>query len=375
MQNYNPGLEGVVVATTEISFIDGNEGRLLYRGYDINDLVQASYEEVVYLLWNGNLPTAPQLEQFNRELVSERQVPGEILDLIAKYPQTATPMEIMRTAMSALSGFDPEAHDLGPEANRRKAIRIVSKAATILAAIGRTRSQGAIVEPDPDLKHAANFLWMLFGARAEDYHIAAMDRSLTLHADNEMNAGTFAARVTASTMSDMYSAVTSAIGTLKGPLHGGANEAVMRMLLEIGEEGQAESYVRNALLQKKRIPGFGHRIYQTEDPRAVQLRQILEQQSKRAGNAKWFTICRLVEGTMNKEKGLYPNVDFYAAPSLYMMGVPVDLFTAVFAMSRTAGWTAQITEQYAHNRLIRPEGEYVGPIRRTFVPLERRDAQ
>jgi citrate synthase len=375
MQNYNPGLEGIVVGTTEISYIDGAEGRLLYRGYAIHDLVKATFEEVAYLLWNGALPTTEQLAPFKKSLVGERALPGEILDFIRKIPLSAAPMDALRTAVSALALYDAEANDNSPAANQRKAIRLTSKMGSIVAALGRARERKNFVEPDGTLDHAANLLFMLFGRRVEDFHVRAMDASLILHADHEMNASTFAARVTAATLSDMYSAVTSAIGTLKGPLHGGQNEAAMRMLLEIGDEDHAGAWVRAALQEKRQIPGFGHRLYTAQDPRAIQLRQLSEEQSRRVGNMNWYNITRVIEDHVTKETGLYPNVDLYSASAYYLMGIPVNLFTPLFAASRVCGWTAHLFEQYAHNRLIRPEGEYVGPMRREFIPLETRKAR
>lgn len=372
MPNFNPGLEGVVIGTTEISFIDGKEGRLLYRGYDIHNLVQATFEEVAHLLLKGTLPSRAELHAFRQAMVAERGLPGDVVDFIRKIPATARPMEVLRTVVSALSFYDAEAHDMSETANQRKAIRLTSKMATAIAYFGRLREGKSILEPDPTLSHAANFLHIFFGGVPDEVVARAFDVSLILHADHEMNASTFAARVTAATLSDPYSAITSAIGTLKGPLHGGANEAVMKMLLEIGDEDKAEAWVLDALSKKKRIMGFGHRVYKTEDPRATHLRQIADQLSRRTGILKWFRMSRVIEEIMNKEKGLYPNVDFYSASTYYLMGFPVDMFTPIFACSRITGWAAHLMEQYANNRLIRPEGEYVGPMRREYKPLDQR---
>lgn len=372
MQNYNPGLEGVVIAHTEISFIDGNRGKLLYRGYDIDDLVQASYEEAVFLLWKGNLPTREELVAFKQSLAAERILPGNLIDMIRKFPKTATPMETLRTAVSALSVYDPDANVISDAANLHKAAVLTSKTASIVAALKRAREEKDIVEPDPELDHAANFLYMMFGKQADAHFAKAMDCSLLLHADHEMNASTFAARVTGATLSDMYSAVTSAIGALKGPLHGGANEAVMKMLLEIGEPHRASAWLKNAIATKRQIPGFGHRLYTSQDPRSRHLRLLAKDLSETLGDMRWYELSHVIDETVNKETGLYPNVDYYAAVTWHLMGIPIDFFTPVFAMGRMAGWAAHLFEQYAHNRIYRPEGEYVGPLGRKFVPLESR---
>ncbi len=369
---FNPGLEGVVVATTEITFIDGSEGRLLYRGYNIHDLVQATFEEIVYLLWYGDLPRKEELEGLRAALVEERELPGDIVDLIGRLPTTAVPMEVLRTMISALSAYDTEANEVSTEANRRKAVRLTSKIASIVAMFHRIREGKPVIEPDAALGHAANFLYMMTGRRPDEVTASAFDTCLILHADHELNASTFGARVTASTLSDLYSAITTAVGTIKGPLHGGANEAVMRMLLQIGEVDQAEKWILDALESRRRIPGFGHRIYKTEDPRAPHLKRISQRLSELKNERKWFEMSRIVEDVMGKERGLYPNVDFYSASSYYLMGIPPDLYVPIFAASRISGWTAHVFEQWATNRLIRPEGEYIGPLRRQYRPLEQR---
>jgi citrate synthase len=369
--HFNPGLEGVVVATTEISYIDGKEGRLVYRGYNIKDLMPATFEEVVHLLWYGELPNAASLAKLKSSLAESRQLPGDIIELIRRLPTTAAPMEVLRTIVSALSAYDMEANVVSDEANERKAIRLTSKIASIVAAFHRIREGKELIVPDPALGHAANFLYMMTGERPDEATARALEKCLILHADHEMNASTFAARVTASTLSDLYSATTTAVGTIKGPLHGGATEAVMRMLLEIGEQ-PADVWVRDALKQRKRIPGFGHRIYTSEDPRAGHLREISAELSHNRDIHTWYEMSRTIEDVMDKEKGLFPNVDFYSASSYYLMGIPVDLFVPIFAISRIAGWTAHVFEQWAQNRLIRPEGEYIGPMRRTFRPLAER---
>lgn len=367
------GLEDVVVATSEICFIDGDQGRLLYRGYNIHDLVaHASFEEVVYLLWHGALPTRKELDSFLRELIAHRRLPAKVMALLRSLPRKAAPMEALRTGVSTLGMFDPDGDDNSREASVRKALRLTAQIPTIVAAWARIRKGKDPVAPNPRLSHAANFLWMLFGGRPTELSTRAFDTCLILHADHEYNASTFSGRITASTLSDMYSAVTSAIGTLKGPLHGGANEQVIRMLMEIGDPARAEGWVRQALAQKRRIMGFGHRVYHTEDPRATHLRRLSEELGRQAGDLTWYEISRIVEREVKAEKGLYPNVDFYSASTYHAMGIDSDLFTPIFAVSRISGWTAHILEQYAHNRLIRPRAEYTGPTRAEYVPIDRR---
>lgn len=370
---FNPGLEGVVIGTTDITFIEGGEGRILYRGYDLHDLVQATFEEVVYLLWFGDLPTTEQLQAFRAALVAERGVPGPVIDIMRKLPKTHSPMEILRTLVSTLSHFDEEVNDRSQEARRRKAMRLTSRLPSLVALYSRYREDKPFVEPDASMSHAANFLYMLQGELPDPEVVRVFDQSLILHADHEMNASTFAARVIAATLSDMYSAVTGAIGALKGPLQGGANEGVMAMLAEIQEEARTEPWLKSKLAEKERVMGFGHRIYKTVDPRATELRQAAEILSVRAGEMKWFRICRRLEDIMAKEKGLYPNVDLYSACCYHLMDIPRDLFTPVFAISRISGWIAHTFEQWSHNRLIRPEGEYVGAMHRVYTPLAERE--
>ncbi|MDR5695956.1 MAG: citrate synthase [Armatimonadota bacterium] len=367
------GLEGVVAATSTICFIDGKEGRLLYRGYDIADLAEkATFEEVCYLLWYGELPTGSQLQALREQLNASRALPEEILTLLRLFPKEAAPMDILRTAVSALGVIDPQASENSAEANLNKAIRLTAQIPAIIAAFDRIRRGEEPIPPREELAHAANFLYMLKGKESDPLSARAFDVALILHADHELNASTFSGRVTASTLSDMHSAVTSAIGTLKGPLHGGANEQVMKMLLEIATPERTEAYVMGMLAQKRRIPGFGHRVYRTEDPRAKFLRRLSRDLGEQAGELKWWEITRKVEEIAFREKGLYPNVDLYSASTYFYMGIPMDLFTPIFAISRISGWTAHILEQYADNRLIRPLSEYVGPTRREFIPLEQR---
>jgi citrate synthase len=367
------GLEDVVAGDSEICFIDGREGRLVYRGYDIHDLVaHASFEEVCYLLWHGKLPNAAELSQLDETLRRERAVPEEVLDEIETAPREAHPMATLRTAVSLLGLYDPQAEGMDDAGNVARAMRLTARMATLVAAIGRVHRGEKPVPPDPSLDHAANFLYMLWGRRPDELSAKVFQTALILHADHELNASTFAARVTAATLSDMYSSVTSAVGALKGPLHGGANEQVMRMLIEIGSPDRARAYVLQALGEHRKIMGFGHRVYRTEDPRATILKDLSRQLGERAGQPQWFEISQVVAQTVYEEKKLYPNVDFYSASTYYSMGLPIELYTPIFAVSRVSGWTAHILEQYRHNRIIRPRAEYIGPERLTYTPIAAR---
>jgi citrate synthase len=367
------GLEGIVAAESRICFVDGIQGRLIYQGYDIHDLAaHASFEEVAYLLWHGDLPTRAQLDALNKDLIASRGLPAPVLNLLREFPRDVLPMDALRTAVSALGIYDPESRDNSLEANLRKSIRLTAQLATVVAAINRCRDGKDPVEPDPSLNHAANFLYMLWGRRPDETSTKTIDIALILHADHELNASTFSARVTAATLTDMHSAITSAIGTLKGPLHGGANEAVMRLLLTIGDPSRVVPTARAMLAAKQKIPGFGHRVYKTEDPRATHLRKMSEELGRRQGDLKWFEMSRTLEQFMLSEKRIYANVDFYSATSYYALGIPIDLFTPVFAVSRISGWTAHVLEQLADNRIIRPRAEYVGPRNRTYVPIDQR---
>ena len=367
------GLEGIVAAESSICFVDGIQGRLIYEGYDIHDLAaHASFEEVAYLLWHGDLPTRAQFDAINTDLIAARGLPAPVLNLLREFPRDVEPMDALRTAVSALGIYDPETRDNSREANLRKSVRLTAQLATVVAAIGRCRAGEDPVEPDLSLTHAANFLYMLWGRRPDETSVKTVDIALILHADHELNASTFAARVTAATLSDMHSAITSAIGTLKGPLHGGANEAVMRLLLTIGEPSRVVPTARAVLAAKQKIPGFGHRVYKTEDPRATHLRKMSEELGRRQGDLKWFEMSRTLEQFMLSEKHIYANVDFYSATSYYALGIPLELFTPFFAVSRISGWSAHVLEQLADNRIIRPRAEYVGPRDRTYVPIDRR---
>ena len=367
------GLEGVVVLESKICFVDGLEGRLLYEGYNIHDLAEhATFEEVAYLLWHGDLPTRDQLDRLNLDLAAARALPEPVMELMKAFPRDALPMDVLRTAVSALGVYDPEGRDNSAEANLRKSVRLTAQIGTVVAAAERLRTGKPPVAPDRDLSHAANFLYMLWGKKADADSVRALDIALVLHADHELNASTFAARVTAATLADMHSAITSAIGTLKGPLHGGANENVMRLLLKAGRPADAVPTVEAMLAAKQKVPGFGHRVYKTEDPRATHLRKMSEVLTRRHGMPQYYEMSQAIEQYMLKEKRIYANVDFYSATVYYALGIPIDLFTPVFAVSRISGWSAHVLEQYADNRLIRPRAEYVGPRNRVFAPIDQR---
>jgi citrate synthase len=357
------GLAGVVAANSGICWIDGDAGVLAYRGIDIHELAEKStFEECSYLLWFGRLPRRAELDDFSKRLTEARRLDPKVIDLLRSFPESATPMEVLRTAVSALSFYDPDESDNEHDANVRKSFRLTSQIAMLVAAYDRLRKGKAVVEPDPSLSHAANFLWMLNGEKPSATATKTFDVALILHADHELNASTFAARVIAATLSDIHSAITGAIGALKGPLHGGANEAVMRMLFAIDKEGaDPVDYVAGLLAQKKKISGFGHRVYHTEDPRATHLRKMSEELGESSGNAKWFKMSRAIEKYILAEKKLNANVDFYSASTYTMLGFDLDLFTPVFAVSRISGWAAHVIEQLDDNRLIRPRAEYIGP--------------
>ncbi len=370
------GLEGVVATTSSICYIDGERGVLAYRGIDIHELADHSnFEETCYLLWNGKLPTRPQLKELHERLAEERKLDASIINLLRTAPRHALPMDVLRTAVSALSFYDAEEKSNSRESNVHKAIRLTSQIAMVVAAYDRIRKGKPVVEPDRSLTHAANFLLMLNGDRPSATAERALDIALILHADHELNASTFAARVTAATLSDMHSAVTSAIGALKGPLHGGANEAVFQILQAIdGSGADPVDYVQGMLAQKMKIPGFGHRVYHSEDPRATHLRQMSHDLGRSSGQAKWFDISQKIEQFVKADKKLNANVDFYSASTYHTLGIEVDLFTPVFAVSRVSGWTAHVIEQLDDNRLIRPRAEYVGPLYpQAWIPIEQRD--
>jgi citrate synthase len=367
------GLEGIVAAESNICFIDGDEGILSYQGFNIHTLAEhATFEEVVYLLWHGELPKQSELDALRADLVKYRPIPKEVAAFLASVPK-APPMDVLRTAVSMLSLYDPESGDSSPAANVRKAKKLMAQTSTIVTTFDRLRNGKPVVEGDPKLAFAAKFLYALTGKRPDDVMERVFDIALILHADHELNASTFAARVTAATLSDIYSSVTSAIGALKGPLHGGANEDVIRMLLAAGSESAALQHVREMLAGKKKIPGFGHRVYHTEDPRATHLRTLSEELGKRTGHEDLYLTSKAIEQTIKKEKGLNANVDFYSASTYYSLGIPIDLFTPIFAVSRMSGWTAHILEQYHNNRLIRPRADYTGkPVGQSWIPINQR---
>ncbi|HLG54881.1 MAG TPA: citrate synthase [Vicinamibacterales bacterium] len=370
------GLEDVVATSSAICYLDGERGVLAYCGYDVHDLAQsATFEEVCYLLWHRRLPTRSELGDLQSQLAASRPLPEAITRLMRSLPRVNA-MDALRTITSALAHYDAEADETAPQAQYRKAVRLTSQVGTIVATWGRLQAGGGPIAPDPAMSHAANFLYMLTGERPNSTAIRAFDVALILHADHELNASTFAGRVAAATLTDIYSAVVAAIGTLKGPLHGGANAEVMKMLLDLGQHATGEridEVVRGKLARKEKIPGFGHRVYKTEDPRATHLRQMSRDLGKRAGNTAWFDISQRIEALVKAEKKLNPNVDFYSASTYYTLGIPIDLYTPIFAVSRMSGWTAHILEQYANNRLIRPRADYTGPAYpQRFVPLEQR---
>jgi citrate synthase len=367
------GLADVVAAQTALSDIDGKLGKLWYVGYDIHDLARYStFEETVFLLHHQRLPDRDELEALSERLVEERDLDEFTSGLMSTLAEVSSPMSMLRTAVSASSGYDPDGWDQSAEANERKALRLIARFPTMIAAFHRLRTGQEAVSPNPKLPHAANFLLMLLGEEPDEEAARAFDICLVLHADHTMNASTFVARVVASTLSDMHSAVTAAIAALKGPLHGGANEAVMEMLEQIGEVDKVEAYVKAKLGRKEKIMGFGHRVYKTEDPRATHLRRLSRELGERAGDTRWFEISERIEKVVQDEKALYPNVDFYAASVYHYLGVPHDLMTTLFAASRVSGWTAHVREQLADNRLIRPESEYIGPREQAYDPIEDR---
>jgi citrate synthase len=370
------GLEDIVATSSSICFIDGDRGILAYRGFDIHDLApKATFEEVCYLLWHGRLPNRSELGELQSQFAADRPLPDGVVRLVLALPPGEA-MDILRTGASALSHYDRDAHDNSPAANYRKAVRLTAQMGSLVAAIGRIEANQQPIDPDPVMGFAANFLYQLTGRRPDALAVRAMDCALILHADHELNASTFAARVAAATLTDIHSAIVGGIGALKGPLHGGANAEVMKMLLDFGEAAtpeKVESAIREKLARKEKIPGFGHRVYKTMDPRAVHLRQLSKDLGKRSGQSHWVEMSERIEALVKDEKKLNPNVDFYSASMYYALGIPVSLYTPIFAVSRTSGWTAHVLEQFANNRLIRPRAEYTGPqVPQPWVPLEER---
>jgi citrate synthase len=369
------GLEGVVAANSGICWIDGDAGVLSYRGIDIHELAEHStFEETTYLLWNGVLPNQLALREFSSQLAISRSLDQRIIDMMRAFPTSVTPMEVLRTTVSALSFYDADEKDNSHDANVRKSYNLTAQIAMIVAIYDRLRKGLEIVPPDRSLTHAGNFLWMLNGVKPSETATRTLDLALVLHAEHELNASTFAARVIAATLSDVHSAITGAIGALKGPLHGGANEGVMRLLHTIDKAGaDPVEYVKNMLAAKQKISGFGHRVYKTEDPRATHLRKMSEQLGRDAGQPKWYEMSRAIELYINADKKLNANVDFYSASTYATLGIDIDLYTPIFAISRIAGWTAHVIEQLDDNRLIRPRAEYIGPpYPSPYIPMEER---
>jgi citrate synthase len=367
------GLREIVAAQTRLSDIDGQAGRLWYVGYDINDLAgRTSYEEVVHLLHELRLPTQTELDTLTDFMVEEREVSKFLQDLMPTLAQQTSPMSMLRTSVSAASAYDPDGWDDSVEADRRKALRLIAKTPTLLAMYHRMRTGQEIVPPNTKLPHAANFLHMLLGLEPSQEDAEVIDTTFVLYADHTMNASTFTARIVASTLADMFSAITAAIAALKGPLHGGANEESMKMLEEVGSPDRAEAYVRDRLDRHQKVMGFGHAVYKTMDPRAVVLKRLSKETGERHGDTSWYEISEAIERTVAEQKGLFPNVDFYAASVYHTLGIPTDLMTPIFAVARMAGWTAHVREQYADNRIIRPGSEYVGPVDQTWVPIDER---
>lgn len=367
------GLEGIVATQSEICYIDGELGILSYQGFDIHTLAEnATFEEVIYLLWHGRLPKRSELDELKRGLVANRPIPEKVTSCLKSLPKAA-PMDVLRTAVSMLGLYDPLAADNSLDASLEKANHLMAQTATIVTSYHRLRSGEEVIEGDPKLGFAANFLYTLTGKKPDEVMERAFDVALILHADHELNASTFAARVTAATLSDIHSAVTSAIGALKGPLHGGANEDVIRMLLQAGSESAALQHVHDRLTNKVKIPGFGHRVYRTEDPRATHLRAMSEELGRRTGHLDLYLTSKKIEETVKELKHLNANVDFYSASTYYSLGIPIDIFTPIFAVSRMSGWTAHVLEQYRNNRLIRPRAEYIGkPVGQRWVPMDQR---
>jgi citrate synthase len=374
------GLQGVVAAQSEVCFIDGEAGRLVYRGYEIGDLVEnASFEEVAFLLWDGKLPNKSELATLKQQLAASMALPPHVLATLKALPPTTQPMDALRTAVSALASGDADLTSNEAAANRRKAVRLTAQFPTIVTAYHRLRNNQTPIAPDPSLSIAGNFLYMLNGKKPHDTLVRVMDAALVLHAEHGMNASTFTARVIAATLADMHAAITGALGALKGPLHGGANEAVMHLLLQCGDADSAERKVKEMLANKQKVAGFGHRVYRTFDPRATFLRKMSKQLGEAAGNSKWYEMSeRLIPILRDTKKptgeplNLNPNVDFFSASAYYTMGIPLDLFTPIFGVARVTGWAAHVMEQHRNNRIIRPTDDYTGPFGRKVDPIDQR---
>ncbi|MGI8556179.1 MAG: citrate/2-methylcitrate synthase [Pyrinomonadaceae bacterium] len=367
------GLRGVVAAQSSIGDVNGEKGILVCQGYDIHDLAENStFEEVIFLLWNGHLPQAHELADFTRQFQSNYEVPDEILEMMETIPKDANPMDVLRTTVSALGFYDKEGHGTDRDTAMRTAVKLTAQIGTLVTAWERIRSGKTIVAPDKTLNIAENFLYMLRGEKAEADEARIFDIALILHADHELNASTFTTRVIAGTLADIYGAVTGGIAALSGPLHGGANTNVMKMLKEIGSEENIDSWLDKALEEKRKIMGIGHAVYKTEDPRATWLRKFSRQMAEKKGEMKWFNMSKKIEKAMREKKGMFPNVDFYSASTYYLMDIPLDQYTPIFAVSRISGWTGHILEQYANNKLIRPRAEYIGERDLKYKPIAER---
>ncbi len=364
------GLRGVVAAQSAIGDVNGIEGKLIYQGYDIHDLAENStFEEVVYLLWNGRLPNQAELDEHVERIRRNYEAPAEVIALMKQYPKESDPMDVLRTAVSTLDLYDPKGQGTDRESAVGAAVRITGQIGTIAAAWDRIRNGKDVIAPDKSLSIAENFLYMLRGEKPDADEARMFDIALILHADHELNASTFTTRVVAGTLADMYGAVTAGIAALSGPLHGGANTNVMKMLIEIDDPAKIDAWVDDALASKKKIMGIGHAVYKTEDPRATWLRKFSKQRADKKGESKWYEMSQRIEQLMLEKKGMYPNVDFYSASTYYLMGIPLDLYTPIFAVSRISGWTGHILEQYGNNKLIRPRAEYIGKRDQKYAPI------
>jgi citrate synthase len=367
------GLRGVVAAQSSIGDVNGEEGILIYQGYDIHDLAEhSSFEEVIFLLWNGRLPKKDELEDLQKQFRANYAAPSEVIELMKTFPKDADPMDVLRTSVSALDFYDKEGHGTDREHAMKAAIKLTAQIGTLVAAWERIRTGKEIVQPDTNLCIAENFLYMFHGKKAEADEARMFDIALILHADHELNASTFTTRVIAGTLADVYGAVTGGIAALSGPLHGGANTNVMKMLKEIGSEDKIDQWLDKALEEKRKIMGIGHAVYKTEDPRATWLRKFSKQLGEKKGDMTWFNMSQHIEKAMLEKKGMHPNVDFYSASAYYMMDIPLDQFTPIFAVSRISGWTGHILEQYGNNKLIRPRAEYIGARDQKYTPIDER---
>ena len=367
------GLRGVVAAQSAIGDVNGEQGILIYQGYDIHDLAENStFEEVIFLLWNGRLPQTDELADLKAQFQSNSEVPAEIVEMMKTFPKDANPMDVLRTSVSALGFYDKDGHGTDRETAVKTAVKLTAQIGTLVAAWERIRTDKNVVAPDKSLSIAENFLYMFTGEKPEADEARIFDIALILHADHELNASTFTTRVIAGTLADIYGAVTGGIAALAGPLHGGANTNVMKMLKEIGSEEAIDGWLDKALEEKRKIMGIGHAVYKTEDPRATWLRKFSKQLGEKKGELKWFNMSQKIEKAMLEKKGMYPNVDFYSASAYYLMDIPLDQYTPIFAVSRISGWTGHILEQYSNNKLIRPRAEYIGKRDQKYVPIEER---